>query len=221
MAIVRTILPRKGIIQPRHGDNYETDLDTNWQIVDSLLEDSSDVEAAILAAGTVEAWLLDRGLSGVISGFTLSTSGTLTPGLTAGFLYAQGKRYAPASAPNPGAAPALSTSFLWRNSVTGFYYNLTGLPAVTGDAYLGSVVTNATQVTAVTTSSKVYGRIAVAAPAGGNFTVPHKLGRTPLGALIYMTSAGVVWFQPSPMFDATNLYLAASDAGLTAEVQIW
>ena len=28
MAIVRTVLPRKGIIQPRHGDSYEADLDT-------------------------------------------------------------------------------------------------------------------------------------------------------------------------------------------------
>jgi len=29
MAVVRTVLPRKGIIEPQHGANYETDLDTN------------------------------------------------------------------------------------------------------------------------------------------------------------------------------------------------
>ena len=57
MAIVRTILPRKGIIQPKHGDNYETDLDSNWTLIDSLLQDGTDVQAAVLAAGTVEAWL--------------------------------------------------------------------------------------------------------------------------------------------------------------------
>ena len=63
MAIVRTVLPRKGIIQPRHGDSYEADLDTNWSLLDSLLQDSADVQAAVLAAGTVETWLQDRGVS--------------------------------------------------------------------------------------------------------------------------------------------------------------
>jgi hypothetical protein len=118
MAIVRTILPRKGIIQPKHGDNYETDLDTNWSLIDSLLQDGSDVQAAVLAAGTVEAWLKDRGISGVVSGFDLATSATLTPGLGVGVLYAQGKRYAPASAPDPGAAPASSTTAVPADSTT-------------------------------------------------------------------------------------------------------
>ena len=118
MAIVRTILPRKGIIQPKHGDNYETDLDTNWTLVDSLLQDSADVQAAVFAAGTVEAWLTDRGLCGVISGLGLGTSATLTPALAVGVLYAQGKRYAPTSAPNPGPAPASSSSYLFYNSAS-------------------------------------------------------------------------------------------------------
>lgn len=43
MAVTRTVLPRKGIIQPRHGDNYETDLDANWSTIDSLLQDADDV----------------------------------------------------------------------------------------------------------------------------------------------------------------------------------
>jgi hypothetical protein len=54
MAVVRTVLPRKGIIQPQHGDNYETDLDQNWQTIDSLLQDADDVVAA-LTAGQVAA----------------------------------------------------------------------------------------------------------------------------------------------------------------------
>ena len=149
MAIVRTVLPRKGIIQPRHGDSYEADIDTNWSLIDSLLQDSVDVQAAVLAAGTVEAWLKDRGVCGVVSGFALSTSASLTPGLATGILYAQGKRYAPASAPNPGPAPAGSTSYLFYNSAGGFYYNLTGSPTTAGDAFLGSVVADATHVTAV------------------------------------------------------------------------
>ena len=220
MAIVRTVLPRKGIIQPKHGDNYEADLDTNWELIDSLMQDAADVQAAVVAAGTVEAWLQDCGLCGVISGFVLSTSANLTPALSVGVLYAQGKRYAPASAPSPGPAPANSTSYLWYNSTSGFYYNLTGSPAATGDAYLGCVITDTTRVTEVTTATKIYSHISVTAPAAGNFTLAHHLGRAPRGALVCMTSGGALWFQSS-MWDSTNLYLVASDGGVTAEVQLW
>jgi hypothetical protein len=39
--------------------------------------------------------------------------------------------------------------------------------------------------------------------------------------LIYLTSGGALWFQSPTMFDATNLFLVASAAGLTAQVEIW
>jgi len=221
MAIVRTILPRKGIIQPKHGDNYETDLDSNWTLIDSLLQDGTDVQSAVLAAGTLEVWLNDLGISGVVSGFGFGTSATLIPALATGVLYAQGKRYAPASAPNPGPAPASSTSYLFYNSTGGFYYNLTGIAASTGDAFLGSVVTNATRVTAVTDATKLYGQVVAAPGAAGSFALAHRLGRVPASAFIQMTSSGAIWFQSSALYDATNLYLVASDAGVTAKVQIW
>jgi len=220
MAIIRTILPRKGIIQPKHGDNYEADLDTNWQVIDSLLQDAADVQAAVDAAGTVAVWLQDRGLAGVLSGFELSPSATLTPDLTPGVLYAQGIRYAPATA-SPGAAPASATSFLWWTSSGGFYYNLTGSPATAGDAYLGSVTADDTHVVSTTHATKLYGWLAVTAPTEGPFSVNHKLGRTPLGALLCPTSGGALWFQSPTMFDSTSLYLVASDAGVTGKVQIW
>jgi hypothetical protein len=220
MAIVRTVLPRKGIVQPRHGDSYELDLDTNWQLIDSLLQDAADVQAAVTAAGTVEAWLQDRGICGVISGFALATSATLTPGLSSGVLYAQGKRHALAS-PAPSAAPANSTSHLWYNSSSGFYYNLTGSPGTIGDAYLGSVTTDATHVTAVTNATKIYGQVSAAPDAPGNFTLPHRLGRSPVAAFIQMTSAGAIWLESSTPYDATNLYLVASDASVTAKVLLW
>ena len=225
MAIVRTVLPRKGIIQPRHGDNYETDLDSNWSLIDSLLQDSADVQVAVLAAGTVEAWLKDRGVCGVISEFTLATSASLTPALTAGVLYAQGKRYAPVAAPNPGPAPASSTSYLFYNSTSGFYYNLTGTPGTAGDALIGSVVADSTHVTAVTNSTKLYGQVAATAAAPGTFSVPHWLGRAPAGAIVCMTSGGAIWFQTetdgSLKKDGTNLYLVASAADITARVIVW
>jgi hypothetical protein len=221
MAVIRTVLPRKGIIQPRHGDNYEIDLDTNWTVIDSLLQDATDVQAAVLAAGTVEAWLKDLSVCGVVSGFSLGTSTTLTPALATGVLYAQGKRYAPASAPNPGPAAASSTSYLFYNSASGFYYNLTGFATATGDAFLGRVVTDATRVTAVTDATKLYGQVVAAPGAAGSFALAHGLGRVPAGALIQMTSSGAIWFQSSAMYDATNLYLVASDGGVTAKVLLW
>lgn len=220
MAVVRTVLPRKGIIEPQHGSNYELDMDTNWQIIDSLLQDANDVRNAVIAAGTVAAWLNDAGLSGIVSGFTLSTSANLTPGLSGGVLYAQGARFAPVT-PAPGAAPASSVSFLWFNSATGFYFNLTGAPATAGDAYLGSLTTDSTHVIAVAGATKINGRIAVIAGAAGNFSLNHNLGRMPMGAVIYMTSGGALWFQSATLFDATNLYLTASDAGITASIQVW
>jgi hypothetical protein len=221
MAVVRTVLPRKGIIEPQHGANYETDLDTNWQIIDSLLQDASDVQTAIEAAPTVTAWVLDRGISGVVSGFSLATSATLVPGLSAGALYAQGLRYAPTSAPTLAAAPASSTSYVFYNSTGGFYYNLTGVAGTLGDAFIGIVVANATGVTSVTQATKIWGQLSLAPGTAGNFAVPHLLGRTPVGALIQMTSSGAMWFQSSTLYDSTNLYLVASDATVTAKVQIW
>jgi len=52
-------------------------------------------------------------------------------------------------------------------------------------------------------------------PNAGNFTLPHGLGVVPRSVQIAMTSAGLVWQQPSPRFDALNLYLTASASGLT------
>ncbi len=221
MAVVRTVLPRKGIIEPQHGANYEADLDTNWQIIDSLLQDANDVQTAIQAAPTVAAWVSDRGTSGVVSGFTLATSATLVPGFSAGVLYAQGLRYAPSSAPTLVAAPASSTSYLFYNSIGGFYYNLTGVAGTSGDAFIGIVVANATAITSVTQATKIWEQLTVAPGMAGNFTLPHLLGRTPVGALIQMTSSGAVWFQSPTMYDNTNLYLVASDLAVTAKVQIW
>lgn len=220
MAVIRTVLPRKGIIQPKHGDNYEADLDSNWLSIDSLMQDANDVQSAIAAVGTVATLLKDLGLSGVISGFGLATSANLVPGLSAGVLYAQGARFAPAT-PAPGAAPASSTSHLWWNSSTGFYYNLTGQAGTAGDAYLGSVTADATHVTAVSTATKIYGQIQATAPAAGNFSLPHRLGRAPIAVLISMTSGGAIWFQSPTDIDGTNLYLVASDVGVTAKVVVW
>ena len=56
--------------------------------------------------------------------------------------------------------------------------------------------------------------VALAPSAGGNFTVAHGLSWTPAAVLFMPTSGGAVWCQ-STFADATNLYLTASDGGVT------
>ena len=58
-------------------------------------------------------------------------------------------------------------------------------------------------------------------PSAGNFTVAHTLGRVPSLAVIQQKAPpfGEVQFQTTP-YDAANLYLYASDTGLTGVVWI-
>jgi hypothetical protein len=51
--------------------------------------------------------------------------------------------------------------------------------------------------------------------APGNFTLPHNLGVIPGSVIFEFTSGGVVWFQTPTRYDSENLYLVASDAGVT------
>lgn len=206
MAVNRTILPN-GTVKPQHGTPYEIDADANWALVDQWQGGRH---------------MADLGISGVVpGGLTLSTSAMLTPGITAGTLYAQGQRVPFNSAPTLPAAPASGTNYLFYNSATGFYYQSSPAGATPGDALIGQVTASGSAVTAVVTATPLYGQVSAAPSAPGNFTLQHFLGRKPLGAQIRMTSAGAMWFQSGTDMDATNLYLVASDSGLTAKVQLW
>ena len=213
MAVSRTVLPRKGLVQPQHGlTGYEADQDANWQLLDTNVAFLSDL---------APPQATDLGINGVAWGLALSTSASLTPGLTNGVLYAQGIRYAPLSAPTPPPAPPSSTNYLFYNSGSGFYHQAAAVGASASDALIGQVVTSATAVISATPATGIYGQVSLAPNAPGNFSVAHLLGRTPVGAVIQMTSSGSIWFQASLMFDATNVYLVASAAGITGKVQVW
>jgi hypothetical protein len=218
MAIVRTVLPRKGFVQPQHGlTQYESDMDSNMTLLDANVAFMSDL------ASVVDTLVGDLGLSGVVSGFQLGTSSSLYPSLSAGVLYANGSRFAPSS-PAPGAAPASATSYLFyqqENFPSSFYYRNTLAALDPGDAFIGLVVTSATQVTSVTPATALFGQVAVTSSAPGNLTVPHLLGRTPIAAHIRINSSGEIWWQSPTDMDNLNLYLVASDAGVTAKVQVW
>jgi hypothetical protein len=210
VAVTRTVLPNTGLIQPQHGlTNYEADQDANWALLDSM---------TALSGQQAE----DLGLNGVYSGFTLSTSATLVPGLAIGVLYAQGKRYAPTSPPTLAPAPASASNYLFYNSTTGFYYQTSPVGATAGDALIGKVTTSSSAVTAVVQGTKVFGSVAAAPSVVGIFTLQHYLGRLPIAAMIQMTSGGAIWFQAA-RYDATNLYLVSSSGAgdVTAQVVLW
>jgi hypothetical protein len=218
MAITRTILPRKGFVQPQHGlTQYEPDMDSNMALLDANVAFMSDLSSI------VDALVGDLGLNGVVSGFQLSSSNTLSPGLANGILYANGSRFAPTD-PDAGQAPANATSYLfyqeenWPNS---YYYRSVLAALDPGDAFIGIVVTNQTQVTNVTQATPLFGQIPVTSTAPGNLTVPHLLGRAPIGAHIRMTSPGAIWWQSPTDVDDVNLYLVVSDAGVSAKIQVW
>jgi len=199
------------LIQPQHGlTGYESDIDSDMALLDANVAFISDIGNTLLG---------DLGINGVASGFALSTGSGLTPGLTIGVLYAQGNRYAPGTV-SIAAAPASATSYLFYNSTSGFYWRSSATPATAGDALIGQVVTSGSAVTAVTTATKVMGQLAVSSSGAGNFTAQHFLGRAPLGALIRMTSGGLIWFQTPTDADGTYLYLVATDQA-TAKVLLW
>lgn len=213
MAVTRTILPRKGLIQSQHGlTGYEADQDANWQLLDAHVAFLSDLG---ILQGT------DLGINGVVTGFTLSPSSNLSPGLTNGVLYAQGSRYAPVIVPALPPAPASSTSYLFYNAASSFYYQTGAVGASPGDALVAVIVTSSTSVTSAIPATKIYGQISISSNASGNFTIAHLLGRVPLSVSIQMTSAGSIWFQPGVLYDETNVYLTASGAAVTAKLQVW
>jgi len=57
--------------------------------------------------------------------------------------------------------------------------------------------------------------VAFTTTAPGDFTLPHNLGVVPGSVIFEFTSGGSVWFQNPLKYDANNLYLIASDAGVT------
>jgi hypothetical protein len=62
-------------------------------------------------------------------------------------------------------------------------------------------------------------QVAFTTTAPGPFTLAHTLGVIPGRALIELTSSGYVWFQPV-RHGASNIYLMASNAGLTGYVLV-
>lgn len=63
--------------------------------------------------------------------------------------------------------------------------------------------------------------ISVYSPNAGNFTIAHNLGVVPSSIEILPTSGGAIWSPSSTPPDATYIYLAASDVGVTATINVF
>jgi hypothetical protein len=63
--------------------------------------------------------------------------------------------------------------------------------------------------------------LSIPSTSAGNFTIAHGAPATPKAVVMEMTSAGAIWFQSPTEYDGTNLYLTASDAGLTASAKVF
>jgi hypothetical protein len=88
--------------------------------------------------------------TGVIAGFVLSLGGAgLIPAITKGVLFAQGSMYRPALIPILPAAPASQQSWLFYNFGSAWYWASSFTPGTAGDAFVGWVVTSASEVLAV------------------------------------------------------------------------
>jgi hypothetical protein len=82
-------------------------------------------------------------------------------------------------------------------------------------------VTATIQLWALPADSEIAVTAPTPLPPGGAFTIPNTMGVVPVLAAIQATSAGKIWFQYPLAFDASNLYLVASDAGVTANLELW
>ena len=63
-------------------------------------------------------------------------------------------------------------------------------------------------------------QLLVESPGPGAFTVAHTLGAEPSMIEVLPTSPGAIWVQ-TPAFDATNVYLEASEDGQTATISVY
>ncbi len=120
-----------------------------------------------------------------------------------------------------GATPALaliqmtSGGAIWFQTVS---YDATNVYLDSSDLGVSAVVyvwLHMPTITVVTSA-----KIQLAPIYPGNFTVAHGLGKSPTLVIIRMSSGGAIWLD-TPPYDATNLYLIASDAGVTGEAEVW
>ena len=121
-----------------------------------------------------------------------------------------------------GVTPALALVQMTSGGAIWFQtppYDATNINLVSSDAGVGGNVyvwKTAPVITKIT-----FAQISLAPIYPGNFEVAHGLAKVPYLVIIRMTSGGNIWLQEPTPYDDTNLYLVASDAGVTGEAEVW
>jgi hypothetical protein len=93
-------------------------------------------------------------------------------------------------------------------------YLAASFPGVTAKISVYAPVTAALNINGPATT------LGVTSSAPGPFSLPHGLSAAPSRIEILIISAGAIWAQ-SPAFDGANVYLEASDAGVTAKILVY
>jgi hypothetical protein len=156
----------------------------------------------------------DAGLTGVAIMWLASADAevALTPGAAGNFTVPHGLGASPVFA----MVEMTSGGAIWFQSPP---WDATNLYLVASDAGLtgkAEVLMNHSVVHPVR-----FSRVPLVASAPGNFAVAHGIGSTPKAVVVTMSSGGTIWFQSPTSYDSTNLYLVASDTGLTGEAEVW
>jgi hypothetical protein len=157
----------------------------------------------------------DAGITGIAVVFTAAPDAVLSlaPGASGNFSVAHGLAATPALALVQMTAPVPSAIWSQATEIDATNINLFAVDAAsTGKCYVWLSPPKA--------PGSSFAEVALAPSAAGNFTVAHGLGKAPTLVIVRMKSGGAIWLQ-SPASDATNLYLAASDGGVTGVAEIW
>lgn len=135
------------------------------------------------------------GRRGVVAGFALQvpTSG-LAPEISKGVLFASGTLYRPGSAPTLAAAPDDALSYLGYANGTGFYWTSSAEGDDPDDAVVGWVLTDGSNVLAVSSQAVAVGAAGSGAGGGGGVlpstSAGSSVGITVPGGLEVMVASG-------------------------------
>lgn len=147
------------------------------------------------------------GSGGGLSAFSGVITLSLTPGAPGNFTVPHGQ----SSAPSLVLIQMNSGGSIWLQRPVSFdgtnVYLAASDAGVTGTAICVFAAPSAT--------------LSLSPGAPGNFTIAHGQSVAPALVLIQMNSGGAIWLQSPISWDALNLYLTASDAGITGKAYLW
>lgn len=250
MAIIRTVLPRKGLVQSQHGlTGYEADQDGNWSLLDSSVAFMSDLKEAanqnanqILAgpaSGTaaVPAFralvAADLPLAAILQSALTAALGI--NGVVSGFTLGTGTNLAPSLTAGvlfaqgaiyaPSGAPGIPPA---PASATSYLFYNSGQGFYWSPSAVGTNAGDALIGQAVTSAGAVTGVTQATKIMGQVAVSPGASGNFTVQHFLGRQPVGAVIHLTSTtlivfqstMYDATNLYLNAAGAS-SGTVLVW